>query len=444
MNIIFTKNMLKTTQLSFGLLFIAFFGLCFFVQAQQPIPAPAQIKAIVLKNAIIHKATGEVLNNASIRFENGIITEIGNTINPANAEEIDLQGQHIYPSLILPATALGITEVASLRPTHDYAETGLFNPNARSLVAFNTDSEISPTLRSNGILLVQSTPKGGLISGTSSVMELEGWNWEDAQHKADMGLHLNWVSMYQRGGFFSPSGRAEKNEKYQEIISSLDKFFTDAKIYFLNKENTPKNLKMEAMRGLFDGSKTLFINASYSKDIIESVQFAKKHEVKKIVIVGGEDALQIAEFLKTNNIPIILGRLHRLPYRPEEDVWLPYKLPYLLKQAGILVGLAYDENDVEPMGTRNLPFLAGTASAYGLSKEDALMTVTANTAKILGIADKVGTLEVGKHATLVVSKGDILDMRTNNVTHAFVRGKKLDLNDKHKELYQRYKKKYQK
>ncbi len=425
--------------------FLPLWGLGGFSYAQQPIPALPQTKPIILKNAVIHKATGEVLQNGSIRFENGIITEIGTNINANNAEEMDMQGQHIYPSLILPATTLGITEVASLRPTHDYAETGLFNPNVRSLVAFNTDSEISPTLRSNGILLVQSTPRGGLISGTSSVMELEGWNWEDAQHTPDMGIHLNWISSYQRGGFFSPAGKAEKNEKYQEMTTLLEKFFVDAKIYSLNKDNSaPKNLKMEAMRGLFDGSKTLFINASFAKDIIESVQFAQKHQVKKIVIIGGEDALLVSDFLKQNNIPVILARLHRLPYRPEEDVWLPYKLPYLLKQQGILVGLAYDENDVEPMGTRNLPFLAGTASAYGLNKEEALMTVTANTAKILGIQDKVGTLEVGKHATLVVSKGDILDMRTSQVTHAFVRGKKLDLNDKQKELYQRYKKKYQK
>ncbi|TAE67326.1 MAG: amidohydrolase [Bacteroidetes bacterium] len=413
-----------------------------FSYAQAPVPASAQSKPIILSNATIHIGNGQVLNNASIRFENGIIKQIGTQVEKNGAEDINLNGQHIYPSLILPATSLGLTEVGSLRPTHDYEEAGDFNPNVRAMAAYNVDSEITPTLRSNGILLAQIMPRGGMIAGTSSVVELEGWSKEDAQHTIDNGLHINWIPMFFRGGFFSPSGNVNKNEKRDEQIKVLQDFFVEALSYFQKGGTTPKNLKMEAMKGIFDGSKTLYIHTSFGREIIESVQFAQKYQVKKIVIVGGEDCLPVADFMRENNIGVLLSRVHRLPYRPEQDVWEPYQMAAKLKSKGVLVGLTYDENDNEPMGARNLVFLAGTCAAHGLDKESALATVTSNTAKILGIDSKVGTLEVGKEATLVVSEGDILDMRTSKVVHGFVRGKKIDLNDKQKELYQRYKQKY--
>ncbi len=413
-----------------------------FLHAQAPVPAAAQSKPIILSNATIHIGNGQVLNNASIRFENGIIKQIGTQVEKNGAEEINLNGQHIYPSLILPATSLGLTEVGSLRPTHDFEETGDFNPNIRAISAYNVDSEITPTLRSNGILLAQIMPRGGMISGTSSVVELEGWSKEDAQHTIDNGLHINWISMFFRGGYFSPSGNVNKNEKREEQLKAFHDFFTESLSYFQKGGTNPKNIKLEAMKGIFDGSKTLFIHTAFGREIIESVQFAQKYQVKKIVIVGGEDCLPVADFMRENNVGVLLSRVHRLPYRPEQDVWEPYQMAAKLKNKGVLAGLTYDENDNEPMGARNLVFLAGTCAAHGLDKESALATVTSNTAKILGIDSKVGTLEVGKEATLIVSEGDVLDMRTSKVVHVFVRGKKIDLNDKQKELYEKYKKKY--
>jgi hypothetical protein len=424
-------------------LFLSIFaGIFTLTYAQAPVPASPQTKNIVLSNAVIHVGNGQVINNGSIRFENGIIKQIGSQVEKTNAEEINLNGQHIYPGLILPATSLGLVEVGALRPTHDYAEVGGLNPNVRAISAYNVDSEITPTLRSNGILMAQIMPRGGYISGTSSIVELDGWTKEEAQHTIDNGLHINWIPMFTRGGFFSPSGNAEKNEKRNEDLKIFHDFFTEALSYFEKGGTNPKNIKMEAMKGLFDGSKILFIHTTFGREIIESVQFAQKYKVKKIVIVGGEDALPVADFMKENNISILISRVHRLPNRPEEDVWNPYQMAAKMKEKGVLVGLTYDENDNEPMGSRNLAFLAGTSAAHGLDKESALATITANTAKILGIDNKVGTLEVGKEATLVVSEGDILDMRTNKVTLGFIRGKKLDLNDKQKELYQKYKKRY--
>ena len=420
-------------------------ALCFIsLKLSAQTPAKPQTKPIVLQNATIHLGNGQVLEKSSVRINEGLIEAVANTVSTEGAEIIDLTGQHIYPGLILPGTLIGLNEVSQIRATRDHSEVGEFNPSVRTLVAYNTDSDLITTTRSNGTLTLQAVPRGGLVAGTSSIMQLDGWNWEDAVLRADDGIHLNWVSMFTSGGFFSETpGQIKRNEAREEVLQEVSKFFKQAQAYTQSKP-TVKNLKLEAMTGLFDGTKTLFINVDFSHEIVESVLFAQQHQVKKIVIVGANEAIDVADFLKQNQIPVILERIHRLPSRSEEAVWLPYQQPYLLQKAGVLVALGYDTTGDETMSARNLPFLAGTASAYGLSKEEALKLVTSNTAKILGIEDKVGTIEKGKHATIVVSKGDMLDMRTNQITYAYIQGRKVDLNNKQTDLYQKYQEKYQK
>lgn len=407
--------------------------------AQNPVPAKPQTGSITLQNATLHIGNGQLIENGSIRFDNGLITEIGAGV-AAQGEIIDLKGMHVYPGLILPHSILGLVEVNAVRATVDFREVDEFNPNVRSLIAYNTDSEIIYATRSNGVLLVQTTPRGSLIPGSSSVMHLDGWNWEDAVHTPDDGVHLNWIEMFRGPSWWSDSPSSTRIDKRQEKLAALRQFFAEAKAYGQTASHSEKNLKFEAMRPIFEGKKNLYLYADRAREILEGISFAKEMGIAKIVLVGGAEALNVADFLVENNIPVILERIHRLPSLPEDDVFLPYQLPALLKAKGVLVALAYD--DTEPMGSRNLPFLAGTAAAYGLSPEEALMTVTLNTAKILGIDQTVGSLEVGKHATLVVSQGDLLDMRTNDVTHAFIQGKKIDLDNKQKRLYEIFKEKY--
>ena len=414
--------------------------------AQPPTPGKPQSAAIVLKGATIHTGTGQVIENGSLVFENGKITQVGTSVTtPAGAEIIDITGKQVYPGLILPNTTLGLVEVGAVRATRDYAEVGNINPNVRSLVAYNADSELLPVTRSNGILLVQATPQDGVVSGTSSIMQLDAWNWEDAAYRTDDGIHLNWPRMFRVTGFFSENpGEIQKNENRPKVITELEMTFTDALAYGKNPAPETKNLKLEAMRGLFDGSKNLYLHADYGKEIIEAVKFAQKQGVKKIVVVGGEEAHLAAGFLKENNIPVLLNSLHRLPNRSGDDIDLAFKLPFLLKQAGVLVGLTYSGGSQEYSSARNLPFLAGNAVPYGLSKEEALQTVTANTAKILGIDDRTGTLEPGKDANIVVSTGDLLDMKSSQVEYAFIQGRKVVLEDRHKKLYKRFSDKYAK
>ncbi|MFC2122034.1 amidohydrolase family protein, partial [Bacteroidota bacterium] len=410
-----------------------------------PSPASKQDKAIAIIGATAHLGNGKVINNALLAFNNGKITQIKSAqdhgLNLSDYKIINAEGKHLYPGLILANVSLGLVEVGSVRATVDAAEIGVFNPNIRSIVAYNTDSEVIPTLRSNGILLAQITPGGGLISGSSSIVQLDAWNWSDAAFSTDEGIYMSWPARTTRANFFNPEASASQNKIYDKTVATIDKFFNDANAYKNLTDSDVKNLKLESMRGLFDGTKTLYIRSGGIKENIESITLAKKHNVKKIVLVGvDEDILKMTDFLKDNNIPVIVAGLMRTPKRTDGDVKIQYKIPYLLNKEGILIGLDLPN----PTGAFNLPFYAGAAAAYGMDKEEALKTITSNMAKILGIDNRVGTIETGKDATLILSTGDLLDIRTSNVEFAFIEGRRINLDNKHKRLYRKYKNKYEK
>lgn len=394
-------------------------------------PAPEQDKRIILHGATVHIGNGRLMENAVIIIEEGKIKDIADArlvrLDTTNSIYIKAQGKHIYPGFILPNATLGLVEIDAVRATRDARETGFMNPHVRSIVAYNTESIVSSTVRTNGILLSQICPRGGRISGTSSIVEMDGWNWEDAVYKEDDGLQLNW-----------PYYRSSKKKQYGEQIEALKDFFAKAKAYSEHTVNEA-DLRMEAMKGLFDGSKTLFVHAWQQIELQDAVYFAKTYGVKKIVLTGAGEAWKIADFLAEEKIPVILERTHSLPSHEDEMIDMPFKKAYLLQKAGVLYCLNY-AGDMERMGSRNLPFTAGTTAAYGVNKEDALRSITLNAAEILGIDASVGSIEIGKDATLFISTGDALDMRTLHVEHAFIRGKQLDLNNHQKELYEKYKK----
>jgi imidazolonepropionase-like amidohydrolase len=417
--------------------------------AQNPTPAPAQTKSILLVGGIAHLGNGTVIQNSAIAFKDGKITLVADATTirlqqGAYDTTINISGKHVYPGIIAPNSTLGLTEIDAVRATRDVSETGNYNPHVRSIIAYNSDSKIPPTVRTNGVLIAQITPRSGTISGTSSIIELDGWNWEDMVMKMDDGIHLNWLRMFKREYEKSEDSNEippmKKSEDYEKQKNELKAFFADAKAY---SEIIPqeKNLRFEAMKGIFAGTKTLFIHVNYVKEIEEAIHFCKETGVKKMVVVGGTDSWMVADLLKENNISVMVNRVHDLPARTDDDINLPYKLPGLLQKAGVLFCLE-NSGDQEEAQTRNIPFLAGTAAAYGLTKEEALSSITLNTAKILGIDNRLGSLEVGKDATLFISTGDALDMRSNNVELAFIRGKNLDLSNSQKALNEKYLKKY--
>lgn len=409
----------------------------------------AQTKSLLIMNGTAHIGTDSIIQNSIIGIKNGKIVEVLDASKFKSElgnydEKIDATGKQIYPGFIAPNSTLGLFEIEAVRATLDFREVGTTLPNVRSLIAYNTDSKIIPTVRTNGILMAQITPRGGLVSGTSSVVVLDGWNWEDAAYKMDDAIHINWPRMVSRKFLDEDNiypGPYEKNKDYIKQTDDLKKLFADAKAYNETETKLEKNLRFESMKGIFDGTQTLFIHSNNVKEIIEAVNFAKQFQLKRVAIVGGKDSWMVTDLLKENNISVVVSRVHDLPEHPEDDVDLPYKLPYLLQKAGVLFCLN-NEGDMEEMGTRNLPFYAGTAAAYGLTREQALRSITLNTAKILGIDKTVGSIEAGKDATIFISSGDALDMRTNNVTAAYIKGVSIDLNNDQKALYEKYKKKY--
>ncbi len=416
------------------------------VISQSPVVAPAQKKTVILSGGTIHTGTGTVIENGTIVFTGGKIVFVGKSsdysADKSGSDIIDVSGKQVYPGLIFPATSLGLVEIGSgVDVATDNRETGSLNPNVRALVAYNTDSHVIPVIRSNGILLAQICPVGNLLPGTSSVVQLDAWNWKDAAYKADNGIHLVWPRKSsaggRRGGAYSMFGESTTST-YENNVEELEDIFTDATSYTSVEKPKDANLRLESLKGLFDGSKILFISASETKGIIAAISFGKRHGVKKMVLSDAdESAWDVRSFLKDNNIPVILADPLSIPKYDYSDTKMPFKLAAMFKNEGILVGLSYSKQ-----AYGNLPFAAGQTAAYGLTKEEALQTVTLNTAKILGIDDKTGSLETGKDANIVVSTGDILDMPSNNVEYAFITGRNISLDNKHKQLYRRFQAKY--
>ncbi len=410
--------------------------------AQQPVPAPKQTKTICLKGGNVHVGTGIVINKGDVVFNDGKLTYVGEAkADIADAEIINCEGKEIYPGFIAPNSTLGLTEIEAVRATNDFNEVGQNNASTRALIAFYTDSKVIPTVRSNGVLMAQVTPRGGLFSGLSSIVHLDAWNWEDAIIRADDGIHLNWPEMQPPSLTEEKEGAAnEKNKNYDRTLQVITKFFADAKAYGLSNPSEI-NLRLEAAKGLMTASKTLYIHANEPREMMDAVNISRQFGVKNIVLVGARGAYLITDFLKQNNIAVMIQRPHSLPNRVDDDVDFPFKNAALLQKAGILFCIQ-NEGDMEAMNSRNIPFLAGTCASYGLGREEAIASITLNPAKILGIDKTCGSLEAGKDATLFVSSGDALDMRTNNVERAYIQGRKLQLTSQQTELNERYKSKY--
>lgn len=414
--------------------FIAFLSLSLCLAAQSPTPAPAQKGAVLILGATAHLGNGTSIPVSAVAFDKGKITLVADAttirIDRNQYQKIyDASGKHLYPGFIAPNSQLGLVEVEAVRATNDQSEIGSYNPNARAIVAYNTDSEVTPTVRSNGILMAQVCPQGGVLSGSSSVVQLDAWNWEDAAVRRDAGQHLNWPA---------PRTVAPGEEStYGKETAAIAQYFREAEAYCKIEKQEVKNPRFEAMRGLFSGQQILYIHANQAKSIRDAVHFGVANKVK-IVIVGGDDAWQETTLLKTHNVPVVLNRTQRLPSREDEDVDQPYKTARMLQEAGV----TFSFSDGGSWKQRNLAFEAGQAVGAGLPYEAAVSALTLNTAKILGIDTEYGSLEQGKSATLFISEGDALDMRTNKVTAAFINGREIDLDNKQKVLNRKYSEKY--
>lgn len=420
-------------------------GFLFFlgnITAQQT-PAPKQTNAFYIDGATAHLGNGKVIENSLIMFANGKLTFVGsaNTKIARNGTLINAKGKHVYPGLIATNTSLGLAEIDAVRATVDDDEVGNMLPHVRSIIAYNTESRIVESMRPNGVLMGQITPRGGTISGTSSVVQFDAWNWEDAAIKTDDAIHINWPSSITSGRWWRGEEATVKYDKnYSKKIARITDFFKDAKRY-LAKKGTSKDLAFEATKELFNGSQKLFIHVNGEKEITDAINKIKETGINNLVLVHAKGAENVANLLLNNNIPVVIERAHRIPDNEDDDYDLPFRNAKILIEKGITVAIGM-EGDMERMQARNLPFYAGTYAAYGIDKEEALKMITSNAAKILGIDTMVGTLEVGKDATLFISEGDALDMRGNILTEAFIQGRKISLETHQTKLWKRYSNKY--
>ncbi|MEE2876893.1 MAG: amidohydrolase family protein [Candidatus Neomarinimicrobiota bacterium] len=428
-----------------SLLLISLFSL---LPASDQVPAPPQTHPILLTNATIHPVSNGEIRRGSILFDKGIITAIGRRITnlPDNTETIDLNGKHVYPGMIAATSTMGLTEIGAVAVTRDFSERGEINPNVRAEVAYHPDSEIIPVTRSNGVVLAHSCPTGGVVSGTSAVMMLDGWTWENATLKAPAGLHINWPNM---GAVSSRRYRISEEEaakRREETLKKLDTTLEEARRYLTAKEAAEQSgriivdtdLRWEAMLPVLRRQIPVFMHASEVRQIESAVEWANRQNLK-MVIVGGYDAWRVADLLKKYEIPVIYEGVNSLPQRRWEDFDTPFTSPLKLYEAGVKFCISMGTRGTS--NHRNTPYEASKAASYGLPKNEALKSVTLYAAEVLGISDRVGSLEEGKDATLIITDGDPLEM-TTQVEQVYIQGKTIDMGDRHKTLYEKYKEKY--
>ncbi len=413
---------------------------------QRPDPAPPQEKPIVLWNVNVFPVNGKdsVLQGHALRFDSGIITfikPISEVRTDDTAETVvlyEVAGKNVYPSIIAMNTIVGLTDIDAVRPTHDFAETGMFTPEVRTIIAYNTDSRIIPTLRINGVLLVQTVPRRGIITGRSAVVQLDAWNWEDASVKPISGMHVFYPSLYQRRGWWGSPIPPKYNKKQNEQLEKLKTYVEESYAYCQNKPEDYPNIGYEAMCPVFSGKIPLFIHVWYSRDIMEAVEWFSKWDSIRLVVVSGADVVRVIPELKKRDIPVVYTAVHSLPLYEDNEPFYPSKVPSVLADSGITFALTFGSS----WEVRNLPYVAGTSVARGLPYLKALEAITINPAKILGIDDKYGSLEVGKSATLIVTEGDILNIPESRVVKAFIDGRNIKLESHQTVLYDRYVKKY--
>lgn len=441
-------NMKKSTSTNAPLITLLIaLVICTVNAAAQTNDAPGKPtkEKILLLGGTAHVGDGTVIEQCAIGIENGKFTLVADARlirvdRTAYDKIIDITGQHVYPGFIAASTNMGLKEIGAVRATGDDWEVGSFNPHVRSSIAFNTDSRVIPTNVSNGILMAQVTPQGGWIQGTSSVLHLDGWNWEDALIKEDDAIHMSWPQLLTRKVWWPVPSRLEKNEDYDDDVNTLKNFFAEAQAYSEQGKPEIQNLRFEAMRGVFTKEKKVFIRCSGAKGITEAVRFGLEFDLD-IVLVGARDAWRVADLLAANNIPVILNQVNNLPALAHSDYDKPYKTPAILEEAGVTFGISVMGWDGY-WNFRTLPQQAGQAVAFGLDPEAAVAAISGNIATILGIEDEMGTISPEKDATFFTSSGDMLDVLTGNPTQAWIQGREVNLDDKQKRLYQKFKAKY--
>ncbi|ABV88176.1 amidohydrolase family protein [Shewanella pealeana] len=437
--------------------------LCFMANAHDMLPAKAQSQTILFTNATVHTVTNGVMQDSDVLIADGKVIAVAQDLDVAKAEVtepatsnssntslnssmsqdyselldgvqiIDASGKHLYPGLIALDTTMGLIEVEMMRPSNDAYEVGDINPQLEAISAFNPDSEIIPTVRVNGITHAQVVPQGDGLAGQSALVSMDSWTVEDALVESNKQFHLYWPHI--RWLSKDSDKRKEQQQDLKLRIEKVYAAFLDGQRYQLAAKSgnvNKKDLRWQALAPLYEGKAQLFVHAQSQKQIEEAIALSKQFGFK-LVIVGGYDAWRVAGALAEVNAKVIYNRTLTLPKRNDEPIDLAFKIPALLKQAQVPFALAFSSD----WNSRNLPFAAGQTVAYGLTKEEALKSITLDAAKVLDIHD-MGAIAPGFRANIILATGDILDPMQAGIESIYIDGRKIDLNNRHQQLYQKY------
>jgi imidazolonepropionase-like amidohydrolase len=416
--------------------------------AQSTIPNNPGVKGMfAIRNATIYPVTSAPIPNGTIVFSKGLITAVGANVNiPTDATVIDGTGLSVYPGMIDSGTNIGLTEIDSVPGMVDSSELGDINPNAAAAVALNPHTEVIPVTRVNGVTNVLTVPEGGSISGQSALIQLSGWTPQEMIVKAPAAMHIRFPRL--RFGPFSDVAQEDEQEKelrksHTKQLDKLRDTIRDAQAYARaaaarqkdkNVQRYDRDVVLEALVPVVEGRLPVVIHAQLARDIRAAIEFADEFKLK-MILAGAQDVARVIPELKSRNIPVILGPILALPQR-EDD---PYDLLFTNAKALNDAGIRFSIQTTDAHNVRNLPYNAGACAAFGLPKDVALKSVTIYPAEIFGVADRLGSLEAGKMANLILTDGDPLEIRTN-VRRVFIAGEDLPMDSRHTLLYEKFRK----
>jgi len=411
------------------------------------LPAIARGAAIVLTGATVHTGTGGApCGDCIVVIEGDRFGDVGDDVHaPEGAKIVDCTGKHIYPGLVSANTVLGLTEIVSVPGSNDYQETGALNPNIRAEVAINPESELLPVTRMNGVTTALVVPRGGSISGTSALIHLTGWTYADMTMKAPVGLHVQWPGARPMRYGAPPRPDEEQKKAREQAIAAIRRAFEDARAYGRAREaegasgipRHDRDVKWEAMHAALRGEIPVFFHATTLEQIQGVLRFVDEQKLARAVLVGGYDAWRVAPELKARGIPVIVGPVLALPRRGWEPYDEAFTLPARLAAAGVTFCISDGGSPFSAPNARNLPYHAAMAVAFGLSKEDALRSITLTPAEIFGADKYVGSIESGKYADLVVADGDLLEESTH-VEQVWINGAPLPMESRQTRLFEKY------
>jgi imidazolonepropionase-like amidohydrolase len=413
--------------------------------------APADNDTFMLRGATVHTMTGAAIPNGSVLVRDGKIIGVGaNLAVPKGVRVIDAKGLQVYPGMIDAATEVGLAEISGVAVTMDTTEIGKFNPELVALSAVNPASEHIPVSRANGITAAVTMPQGELISGQVSLIHMSGWTTDEMGVMPRAGLHIRIPAIQEPRGGFTPdnvdapaggtSAYAAAKKNAETEMAELNTFFENARRYKQAKEaklpGFVRDLKLEAMIPVLDGKEPVLVTAVREREIRDALAFADKQKVKMILLDAAE-AYKVTKELKAHNVPVILGKILSLPQHEDDPYDRSFTTPADLQKAGILFSIGTMSGDGGTVASRNLPYEAAQAVAFGLPAEEAMKAITINAAQIWGVDSQMGSIQEGKIADLMVTDGDPLEAQTQ-VKLLFINGKPVDLDNKQKKLYEKY------